>query len=202
MKLDVSFASSLEHLELDSVRRSADVIYALDRDYRLRAYNNAWENFARENDGEGILAQYDLGSNIFHAIPEELTPFYEEAYRNALERRERFDHDYECSSPEVYRLLRESVYPLADGNGWLVSHHIIRVHAHTDSPAPMTDDLINGSGMVTQCSHCRKVCVPGEEEQWVWIPGSLSLPREILSHGLCPRCCDFYYPGSARISLP
>ena len=70
MHIDKSFQKILDQHDIDSIRNSKDTIYILDPDFTLRAYNQAWVDFAHENGGKDLMTHYPLGSSILEAFPE------------------------------------------------------------------------------------------------------------------------------------
>lgn len=188
------FAPHLAYLDAASLSLSADVICVIDADYILRAYNRAWLQFAENNGGANLPARFGLGQSIMSAIPEPLRSFYATRYRQALAEGRTFDHDYECSSPELQRYFHQTAYPLVDGSGLLISHHLLKTGSagceYEASPAAYRGD----GGDVVQCMNCRKVRQPAKPEQWDWVPALVARPAAETSHTICPRCLDFYYP--------
>jgi hypothetical protein len=35
---------------------------------------------------------------------------------------------------------------------------------------------------------------PSDSNSWLWVPEALDIVPVGTSHGICPRCYDFYYP--------
>ena len=194
MYIDKSFQKILDQHDIDSIRNSQDTTYVLDSDFKLRAYNQAWVDFAHENGGKELLTQFPLGSSILEAFPEVLLPFYRSAYEKSLKNRTMFEHDYECSSPDLYRYFHQTVYPLNKAAGLIVTHHKVEEMRHPGPTEEFNAKIVNGDGIITQCSHCRKIRVPTDHFTWLWVPALVRTPGKNTSHTLCPRCLDFYYP--------
>jgi hypothetical protein len=196
MYLDPDFAPSLADLSLEALEESQDVVYVLDREYRLRGYNSAWVQFARVNDGSDVIDRFPLGCDVMAVIDESLQPFYRRGYGLALECRDRFDCEYECSSPDVFRLYVQSAYPLGDGSGLLITNH-----CRLEEPFPPDAGVcfgprhVDDNGNIIQCCHCRKIRDHSATEKWDWIPELIRQPRKEISHSLCLHCLHFYYPA-------
>ncbi len=187
----------LERLDLDieTIRNSPDTMCIIDPQFRLLAYNQAWVDFARSNDGADVLTTYPLGSSILTAFADAVKPFYTSAYASALRTHAVFAHDYECSSPDRYRLFHQTAYPLTGGTGLLITHHLIEEMGHKEQSSQFSPRFLDSHGHIIQCCHCRKIQDPSEHLKWIWVPEILRTPPHPISHTLCPRCLDFYYPA-------
>lgn len=194
MRIDPEFLRKIEYLDLDSLETSPDTIYIVDDDLRLRAHNHAWTTFARDNGGQAILSRYQWGDPIDAAFPEELKGYYRKAYHQALVDKKPFAHIYECSSPDRFRRFRQTAYPLANAAGLLISNHLVEGRGQQEPAEEFDRKYFDRQGHITQCCHCRKVRDPANTRRWVWVPALVEQPVANLSHTLCPRCLDFYYP--------
>lgn len=193
MHVDPAFAASLAGLDVATLTRADDCVCVVDADLVLRAYNPAWVRFALDNDGAALLDRYGLGTSLPEAIPEPLRGFYVRRYRQVLATREVFAHDYDCSSPAVYRRFRQSAYPLARNDGLLITHHLL-VDAAAAPGGADVDAYRGEQGIVVQCMHCRKVRQPANPARWDWVPALVAKPDTNTSHSLCPYCLDYQYP--------
>lgn len=179
-----------------TVEESDDVALVLSRDLRQVRTNGGWHRFAAANGGDAVLERWTPGTSILSAIPPVLPPFYVAGYERAFATGERWEHDYECSSAERFRQFRMVVYPARPS--FLVVVHSLRVERPHDR-APSAPDLerYTVEGVVTMCSHCRRVRFPAGTARWDWIPELVSAPPAGISHGLCGPCIRFYYPDYA-----
>lgn len=162
-------------------------------DYRIGFFNDAWERFAEENGAPELTRRWGLGENYLAAISGPQREYFRLALIACARTRRRWDHEYECSSPDVHREMALSVYPL-DG-GWLLVHALKsarRVHAH---PAPAGGFHVDEQGIAVQCGHCRKTRRVDDPRHWEWVPELVAQCSTITSHGLCPVCLDHYYPA-------
>jgi len=175
-------------------------IFGLDDNYRLVYMNSGWFQFAADNCGEPALSRdWGLGRSIWEAVPDILAPFYRQAYAHCLVSGEPWHHDYECSTPTLFRRLHQTAYPLREGAGLLVVNSLVLEQpwdAIKGVPWPAASgDYADSNGLVHQCCHCRRVehlRVPG---RWDCIPGLIARPGTRTSHGLCPVCLAYHYPG-------
>lgn len=173
-----------------AIAASANVSYILTAGLRIVRTNSAWDRFALENGGEQLLATWRRGTSLVDAIPEPLRPFYVEGFGRAASRGEPWEHDYECSSPERYRQFRMLAFPF--GESFVVTHALRAEHAHDREVCGPSDEYVH-RGLVTMCSHCRRVCARAHE-RWDWVPTYVARPPTRVSHGLCPPCAHYYYP--------
>ena len=194
MHIDPAFRLKIDYLDLESIQTSGDTIFIVDHELQLRAYNDAWSQFAIDNGGAAILDTFGFGNSISGAFPERLKGYFVGAYKAALMDNQRFDHDYECPSPRQFRKFRQSAYPLLDAAGLVISNHLIEAQDHSGPGLAFSRDLIDQRGIVTQCCNCRKIRKPDNPNVWVWVPDAVHTNYPNTSHGICPRCLDHYYP--------
>lgn len=195
MEVDPDFKKNLSGYNLQTLDESADVIYFLDPDLNLRGYNKAWVDFARENSGGPSLQKSALGTNLLSVMPLNLRLFYREAYQKAIYTGRRFDHSFQCSSAEVFRLLQQMVHPLHSGEGVMVMNTLVETHPHSLEPLPLAARHFKpDSQIISMCGHCRKVKDQLHAEKWEWVPQALTWDPNLVSHGLCKACFAFYYP--------
>lgn len=203
MHLDPEFAPLLAAFDLDEVDRSANVIYGVWSDGRLGYVNEAWRTFARENHAPDLGEDGALESNLWQVIPPILDRFYREGMEWARESGTPWSHTYECSSPDVTRIFRMTVYGLAEGRGALVVNSLLAACESPTATAVDVDPRLeeayrNEHGQVVQCAHCRRVRYQRgdpEAERWDWVPRWIHISPSNTSHGLCP-VCDAYHYGA------
>lgn len=170
---------------------SHDVTYVLSHDLALVRANAAWARFARENDGDAVLARWGRGARVDAAISPPLRGFYTAAYARVIATGNRWEHDYECSSPTTFRKFRMVVYPV--NAQFLVVVNSLTVEVPHSQPVSEADDPTYAlEGIVTMCSHCRRVRNQRVGKQWDWVPSYVASPPNNLSHGLCEACFEYY----------
>lgn len=197
--LTPAFGAALASFDLAALEQQPDTIYGLDAGLRLAYFNPAWFAFAAANGGEpAVTREWGVGRCVLEACPPAIRDFYAQALSAALAQGNRWDHDYECSSPDMLRRMRMSVYPLGDRAGLLVVHALV-IETPRDGgdatgfrldPAAYAD----ANGIVHQCAHCRKVRRVSGPQHWDWVPAFVANPGPMVSHDLCNVCLDFYYP--------
>jgi hypothetical protein len=195
MQIDPAIQDALRHLDLKALDESPDIVYFLDCDFVLRGFNKAWVKFGEENGGWGIVQKYGLGAPVFPAIPESLQLFYQDAYRTAMLKKTSFEHDFQCSSPDKFRVFHQTAYPLPDTAGVMIVNTIVETRPHSDEPMPLSERHFKpGTDIITICCHCRKTKDQTRPERWEWVPEVLSKYHASVSHGLCVTCHRSYYP--------
>ena len=83
--------------------------------------NPAWFAFSEANHGEPIISErYPVGTTISAAMSAPFKDFYLNIYQDILQKGTVWEHDYECSTPETYRMFQEIAYPLHGLEGILL----------------------------------------------------------------------------------
>ena len=194
------FLPLLSKYDPDTLDRQADAIYGLWPDATIAFLNQGWFRFAKDNNAIDI-DRWSLGASIFTSIPDSLIPFYKNHYSQVLREGCVWEHVYECSSPEMYRLFHMLTYPMA-AEGLLVINSLRNEMPH-DRPVSQLpiSEYEDSHGIIHQCVHCRRVRRVRLEETWDWVPQFVRSPSQAISHGLCFPCFTFYYK-SDRDAFP
>lgn len=187
-----------EGFDPSSFEASANVIYALSADLRLRYCNPAWFRFARENGGEPALSRrFPLGSAIVDALDASVREFYLGAWRYVLDTGEVWEHVYECSSDTVFRLYHQRVYPLRETAGLLVVHSLALEMDHDPESRPVLEPVElryrAPTGLITQCVNCRRVRRLAVSDTWDWVPDWARRSPADTTGGICPLCYGYYW---------
>jgi len=170
---------------------SDDSAYVLSSDWRILHVNKGWTSFAENNGGLATLRRWPVGARIDDAFVDPLREFYRDAYQAALDTGERWEHEYECSSPTEYRKFRMFVYPVAGSHLLVVNSLIVeRPHPGADHAC---DAVYTVDGFLTMCANCRRTFNP-RTNRWDWVSAYVERMPARASHGLCPACIEFYYP--------
>jgi hypothetical protein len=190
-------AAGLSYAHLET---APAVIYILRPDLRIVYCNRAWDKFAYENNGKGLNRSEVLGTVISDAIPGPLKKFYAQAFVEVRETGNIWEHDFECSSPELFRLFHMRVLPLSEGHILVENSLRLEEFHRRNSPAPGDHvAYVNEHGLLTMCCHCRRTrrIGSGEKETWDWIPRFLIEQPGRVSHGLCRTCMAYFHPDVA-----
>jgi len=180
-----------------SLELNPSVIYILDSSFHIAYCNPAWNAFALQNGGKNLEREIVTGRPYLEVIPDSLLSFYESALTTVFRSQETWEHNYECSSPEKFRLFHMRVLPLS-GTHLLLENSRLMEHIHdTKGNAAPADDAryIAGNGLIAMCAHCRRTRVLDSQGQagWEWVPSYLISTPVPVSHYLCPTCLAYYY---------
>ncbi|HTV77078.1 MAG TPA: hypothetical protein VMF03_02400 [Steroidobacteraceae bacterium] len=198
------FSALLADFDLTALDRHASSVLAVDRALSIGYLNDGWFRFAAENGGEPAIAEHwGLGSSLWSAIPAPLQGYFANLFARAFALNPETElhpllHHYECSSPERHRHCTLGIYSLKKGEGLLLVHSV-RVERPWSSEERETvpgHGYTNQSGLTLQCSNCRRVRFDQDDRQWHYVPDWIRTSPPKTSHGLCPVCLDYYYPGS------
>jgi len=200
LDLDVPPEMRLEAagFRIENVEADNSIIFMLNPDLRIIYSNKAWDQFASQNGGKGLNRAAILGTPILDAVAEPLKAFYANAFAEAMEKGRPWGHDYECSSPDSYRLFHMRVLPLA--NSYLLVENSLRIERPHGPERPAMPasavSYVSENGILTLCSHCRRTRRIGAAAApiWDWVPAYLTEPPGPVSHGLCRNCRAYFYP--------
>lgn len=192
-----NFPALLSGVDLVTLEADPHSIYALSDQLKLIYLNPAWFRFALENNGEpGITERYPVGSDFSRAVSGVLKQYYIERFLNVLRSGVVWEHDYECSSPDLFRMYHETAYPMHNQSGILVmsSLRVQSAHAPASGPFPLSESLYrNECGLIMQCGYCRRFQRNTNRDIWDWNPEWLRHPPGQVSHSLCNICYDYYF---------
>jgi hypothetical protein len=195
----VRFQELLGERRVRQLARRRDSACGLWADFSIAYVNPAWYRFARENGGDPeVSKRWCEGAALLEAIDRPLRAFYEEHLRRVLDEGEAWEHDYECSSPQLHRRFRLSAEHLEAGEGLLLVHSCLAARPHDEAThrvlAPHGALYTDENGLMTQCIHCRRMKRCDFEEHWDWVPAWVAHVPEDASGGLCPACVQRWYP--------
>ncbi len=180
---------------MQALQRIAAVSYILDSRFRIMYCNPAWSSFAASNGAPQLTSEAVVGSDLFDAIPNVLTPAYSDAFQQVLSTGRVWEQPYECSSPTVFRMYRMRIHLLKPRDWLVVTNPLVveRPHARTAPADPNT--YIDANGLVMMCAHCRCSRRVDNPDQWDFVPDYLQpkLATVKVSHGLCPVCFAYFY---------
>jgi len=193
---DLLRSSGMRAKRSDWLPASAETVVGLWPDMTIAYLNATWFRFARDNGASADFAEkWLLGSNLLDALPPVLKSHYRVSYEQCLEAREPLHVDYECSTPDRFRVFRSVAYPIGESAGLLVVH-TPRVERTHDRPAaePVLDRFVDANGLLTQCAYCRRYAEPGGVRRWLWVPDWVAEPPDVsVTHGICEPCVGFYF---------
>jgi hypothetical protein len=180
---------------IDEFENDPAVVYLLDNDLRIKYCNKSWDDFADQNGGVHLRRTGQVGRCVLDSTAEPLKAFYQSAFDQALAESQPWQHQYECSSPGLYREFHMQVLPLHAPPSLVVVNSLVIERAHDRVIQPSLAVRYRSSvGVITMCMHCRRTRRRGQPDRWDWVPDFLVSPPDALSHGLCSTCFLYYYP--------
>jgi len=193
------------HFPVGTFDAHPETVFGLLPNYQISYVNSAWLRFAAENNGQPrIGASWGPGANYLDAIAAPLRPFFERLLARAADADGALHpvtHEYECSTPSLYRRFAMRVYGLPARGGFVIVNSLMLEQPHDESARPVHEpDLAvytNADGLVVQCAHCRLVRQGKDPERWEWVPQWVESSPPATSHGVCGICLDYYYPVDA-----
>ncbi len=198
-RYESDFPAKLVGFDFKTIEESRDVIFGLSKNLKLIYFNEAWLQFSKNNNGEPFIsANYNLGTLFTDAISNDLKAFYKTQYTKVLHNKKVWKHEYECSSPSLYRMFFQSVYPLKNGEGLIIVNSIKIEYAINKKPQLLLHcrqeaDYIQSTGLINQCSNCRRTQRANDSNMWDWAPKLVTNMPLNISHGICPICYDYHW---------
>jgi hypothetical protein len=197
------FPELLKGFNLDTLEREPNPVYGLAADLTLVYLNPGWFVFAEENGGEPAISEcFSLGTHIGSAMAGPAREYYLERFENVLQTGTVWHHDYQCSSPEKFRLYHQSVYPLLNRRGLIVINSLVNEQPHepvSQGEGGVFRDLYTQlSGIIAQCSNCRRVQRRFQRNVWDWVPQWVAHVPEKTSYTFCDFCFQYYYESRFR----
>ncbi|MGA9527050.1 MAG: PAS domain-containing protein [Terriglobales bacterium] len=179
---------------LHTLESSPMVSYAVDENLQVQYCNPAWDRFAVDNGAPELKAERALGTDLRHVIPEDLRPFYLQAFEQAEKSGTVWECLYECSSPQVFRKFQMRIHPLRPPGWALVTNALTSERLHTEVVTAGLVAYVDSYAQITMCSHCRRSRRADKRERWDFVPAHLEPHLSNISHGLCPICLEYFYP--------
>ena len=197
MHCDPVLSKLLDGLSFQDIDNSDDIIFALNADLEITYVNQGWLRFAERNGGDTVAERWSVGRRFMDAIPFALQPFYREHFAKVLAENRPWEHQYEYSSPALYRQFHMLSYPLGDAERILVVNSLVQEDPHQEKLCEPNEGVYrNQDGLIIQCCHCRRVRRNGLKQQWDMVPSWVAVIPPNTSHGLCYPCNSYYYASS------
>jgi hypothetical protein len=197
-RFDEDFFELLNCFKLETLENDTNSVFGLSTDLCINYLNPAWFVFSQENDGEpDISERFGLGTYIGEALSGSARDYYLDAFQRILQKGAVWHHDYECSSPDRFRLYHQSVYPLYKRQGLVIVNSPVTEQLFNESfriLCPATTNLYTQeTGFIVQCSNCRRVQSTTRQDVWDWVPALVKDMPANTSHSFCPMCFEYYY---------
>lgn len=188
------FISKLVEIDFETLEKDPHSIYAIDENFNLIYFNEAYFQFARENEGEPqITNNYSLGSNVLKAINGDIKKMYSQLLVEVLATGKSKNLSYECSSVKKYRLFMQKLYPLKNTKGVVILNSLQVEREIENEPSLLEKNYLQETGFINQCSNCRRTQSVIDLNKWDWVPDYISTMPKNMSHTICPICFDYYW---------
>jgi PAS domain-containing protein len=139
------------------VEADTSVIFCLDPNLTITYCNPAWDRFAKENGGSELYRPSVIGRSILEFIGGPQRDYYARTYKRLLAVAEPWDHEYECSSKEVYRRFHLRAVPIKKRAGLLVINSLRVERPHQLVPCePLEEVYRDSTGLIIMCGSCRR----------------------------------------------
>jgi hypothetical protein len=182
-----TFQSNLDGLDFETLENSPHSIFGLSNDLKLIYFNKAWFEFSKLNNGEPRMSEvFTIGTPIEKAINGKIKDFYLSNYKKVLSDLKVWKHEYECSSPTLYRIFCQDVYPLKNGTGLVVVNSL-------KTEKVIDNKYVDKNDIITQCTNCRKTQRVNNIDVWDWVPDLVYDAQKKVSHSICLICYDYYW---------
>lgn len=201
---DESFLRMLPASYLSALEASGQTVYGVWEDLTLAYTNPSWFSFASQNAGDRVISVWPIGRSVADAIPPTAQDWYREFFAAAFRYQGAHppQHEYECSSAELYRRFHMTAYALCENSrsGLVIVHSLLIETPHTERPGTGAPAAAAAkvyteptTGLICQCMHCRRVRRPLEPTLWDWVPVLLREPQPNVTHGMCEFCSEHFY---------
>lgn len=176
--------------------RNADTVagcaYAVDGHDRIVAVDDAWIQFAMDNDGESLVADRVLRRNLWDFVRGiENRLIYKRILDHVRLAGESISFEFRCDSPVMERHLRMEVTPLLE-NGCLFQTRPVRCEAR--EPVLLLSRVVQRSlCSVAICGWCMGVEVAGRWSGLTEAADRLAGDAPAwpsLAHTICPICFE------------
>lgn len=170
-----------------------DVIsYTLDKADVIVAVNKKWDEFARDNDGEKILAAKIIGKRLDQFIHGDVTRmFVRTMIMSARTLKRPVYRPYRCDSPQRKRFMEMTVVPHASGTVEVV-HRELRSEPIVNNFTIRAATEGQRSIFLKRCSLCNRVNAKGvwSEIDDAVAENRLDADKSTLKviYGVCPDC--------------
>lgn len=195
-RMHEKFPTLLNSFNLETLESDSSSIFGLSTDLTINYLNPVWFLFAAENGGEpSISERFGIGTHVGDALAGAAKEYYLSIYKEVLKKGKVWHHDYECSSPETFRLYHQAAYPLYKRHGLVIVNSLVREEPidSSSSHPPVVELYTQETGIITQCSNCRRVQRVSPQDVWDWVPAWVERMPENISHSFCRICFEYYF---------
>lgn len=187
----------IEEEDIADLNASTNTIYLVWSDLTIAFLNDAWFEFARENQGNiSYFKTFGVGSSIDVGGDDPMHQHFLACLTRSLREGRVVAFQYECPTPTTFRLMQVNFLPVTrDLCVISVARVVTSSHQEQgrDPRAGAACDYEKEDGLISMCSCCRRVRVPGTEHSWDFVPSLIKNPVDNLSHTLCEPCKAYWF---------
>jgi hypothetical protein len=168
------------------------ISYTVDKSGTIIAVNGKWDEFARDNQGEKVLASKVIGRKLDQFIQgDDTRMFVRTMIMSAQTLKRPIYRPYRCDSPRLKRFMEMTLIPRDDGSVELLHRELHSELIRQNVPAVIASKS-SGGGLLKRCSLCNRVQALG-----VWSEIDEALESDRLKtveplvkviYGVCPDC--------------
>jgi hypothetical protein len=166
--------------------------YTLDQTDCIVSVGCAWDDFARGNQGDAVLASKVIGRKLDQFIHDDATRMFVNSLLMAVRlRHEAISRPYRCDAPELKRFMEMTVTPRA-GGALEVTHRELRSEPMRHRVRLVAALQGSKAAFVKRCSLCNRIQAGGvwSEVDAAVQDGRLrdSTADVKVIYGVCPDC--------------
>jgi hypothetical protein len=177
----------------EPVREQANCLsYTIDAADTIVAVSGLWDDFARDNDGESIVAEKIMGQKLDQFIHgDETLMFVRTMIMSARVLQRPVYRPYRCDSPKLKRFMEMTVQPRSEGSVE-VMHRELRCEPIACKIPVAAESSGAHVPFVKRCSLCNRIRAEGVWSEIDEAAEAKRLPAEVaplkVIYGVCPDC--------------
>lgn len=186
---------------VEALNLEEDVAVIVDAEGVIRFVNDAWASHAASDGAAVLTADVVLGRPYLSFIQGPLRAELARCLEGAVADRHRtgITLHSECNTPSTFRRLSTHFSAVRTPEGELLGV-VIRQSLRAEGPLSERHEIAdrapetyrNDSGLIVQCSCCRRVREP-DTDRWTLCLPLLNAAGISMSHGLCASCLEVYF---------
>jgi hypothetical protein len=166
---------------------SLPIVYRVDAADRITYVNDAWDAFARQNEGASVMAAGVVGRPLWGFISDLTTLTIYQRLLGRIRVGNELRFSYRCDSPS-HRRVMEMQISRADDAGSVEFRSVMLAEEHRQ-PTPIAPKSLQ-----RMCGWCNRLDVGG-----AWMEIEEALPRlrmmerespPMITHGICESCLE------------
>lgn len=176
---------------VDDPNLPSPTVYMLNRKDVIVDVNDAWNDFATNNDAPELISERVIGNSLVNYVTGDITKMYvQTVLQNVRMIGKPIRRHYRCDSPTLKRYMEMSIKP--DGKNLQLAHKVIRTEDMTCT-VHFNAALTPSEPQITKrCSSCGRV----EAQKAVWVEANDLYAAKhgakdvtvMVEYTICPVC--------------